>query len=196
VEVTWLIIAAVLVLAFGPIMWLLPSKKDRRLTRLRTQGRLEGLNIDIVRVKRLDADPTERVTSGGEVRQPVYTTASYALSFPRKLRHLQPWRILKSQNGNDPLPGWVRDTDVKSNRQQDGMREDVLPDLTSHLADLPDDIVAVELSERSLICYWLELAPADAADATGLKHRMDAMAGVIREREKECEAPENFPPDS
>ena len=187
----WLIIGGVLLLAFGPILWILPSKRDRRLARLRQQARLEGLNVDVRLVNRLDADPTDRVTAGGQIRQPTFQATTYALSFPRKLRYLPAWRLLRSNTTDGPVSGWQYDT-----TSPDRADPNVLETLADPMQALPQDVVAIEQDARSLICYWLEKAPADARDATDLKAKMDAMAAVLKAAELAKEQQDNFSPDS
>ena len=46
---TWLLIILVLVVAFGPVLWLVPSKRDKRLAALRSRARSAGLIVEMRR---------------------------------------------------------------------------------------------------------------------------------------------------
>ena len=107
---SWMLIALLLLVAFGPVLWLVPSKRDRRLTALRARARAEGMLVEIRRLPKPDPTPQDRVSSGGKVRDPVIETASYGYPMKRKLTHLPTWRVVRraveSQSAHDPLPGW------------------------------------------------------------------------------------------
>ena len=81
----WLLIGLLLLAAVGPAFYFMPSKKDRRLARMRQQAHLEGLSVQLAEVRKLNPQAAERVSSGGEVRTPVYATAAYALPLRRRL---------------------------------------------------------------------------------------------------------------
>ena len=57
---TWLLIILVLVVAFGPVLWLVPSKRDKRLSALRSRARAEGLIVEMRRIPK--PDPAPRAT--------------------------------------------------------------------------------------------------------------------------------------
>ena len=82
---TWLIIIGVLVLAIGPIFYLLPSAKDKRLAKLREEARQLGLNVQISFLPKLDPDATERVSAGAAVRDARLTCAAYQLPIGKRL---------------------------------------------------------------------------------------------------------------
>jgi hypothetical protein len=73
---TWLIIGLILLAAFGPVLWLVPSRKDRHLSALREQARLEGLVVELRRLPKLQPSAHERVTAGGRVKKPVQECAA------------------------------------------------------------------------------------------------------------------------
>ena len=62
----WIIIIVVLLVAFGPVLYLLPTKKDRRLAALRQQARLVGFVVELKPVRKLNPDARDRT---GDVRQ-------------------------------------------------------------------------------------------------------------------------------
>ena len=94
-----------IVVAAGPILWLLPSKRDKRLAELRAAARRAGLVVEIVAVPKLDADASERVSAGGVARHATIDCAAYRLPLPRPLTAAPHWQLLKSARENRHLRG-------------------------------------------------------------------------------------------
>ena len=157
-----IIIVGILVVAFGPILYVLPSKRDRRLAALRAEARRLGLTVELKPVRNPDAAPSERVTAGGRSRQPMHASARYALTLDRTVDAQPPWRLLRSADGwiadagMDPPAGW-------------------LGRLRPHLETLPDDAVAVDFGGRSLGCYWLERSPSATAAVAEINGALEAI---------------------
>jgi hypothetical protein len=153
---TWMLIGVVLLLAFGPVLWLVPSKKDKRLTALRARGRTEGLVVELRRIPKLDPTARERVSSGGRIRTPSIECASYGYAMARKLEYLPGWRVarVKADVKPDPFVSWRYDRRPVG----DGRRylTDMLEQVISILDQLPEDVIALEISARMLLVYWLE----------------------------------------
>jgi len=160
---TWLIIIVVLIVAFGPVMWLVPSKRDRRLAAMRQQARQEGLLVEMRRLPKVDAAPEDRVTAGGRVREAVQELAVYQQPLKRRLRHLPRWRLLRSGPGIEALPGWAFEIGKKP---QHPNLDAAIQALEPVFARLPADVLALECQDRTLDAYWLEKpenGPADVA---------------------------------
>ena len=157
-----IIIVGILIVAFGPILYVLPSKKDRRLAALRAEARRLGLTVELKPVRNPDAAANERVTAGGRARQPMHASARYALTLDRTPSVPPPWRLLRSaggwmaDDGMDPPAGW-------------------LAELRPHFDGMPDDVVAVDFSGRDLGCYWLERPTPETGAVAKLK---DALASI------------------
>ena len=185
---TWILIAVVLLVAFGPVLWLVPSRKDKRLTALRARGRAEGLVVELRRIPKPDPEPGDRVTAGGRVKTPVLECASYGYTLKRKLRHLPGWRVVRTPESEksaapDPLSDWRYDKRPTGDARQylTEMLELVIPLLEA----LPGDVVAFEIDPRMLLVYWLE-KPGTTEDSVsavaGLLKRLEgALAGLEEE---------------
>jgi hypothetical protein len=161
----WLLIIVILLVAFGPILWLRPSPRDRRLTMLRAQGRKEGLLVEMRRYPKLDLAPEERVTAGGKPIPSMLESAVYLKPLDPKLRHLPGWRILRATEGLPALPGWVFELGRRPDSEH--MRG-VLAALEPLVARLPGDVVAVECDPLNLGVYWLERPGNGPAEVTAL----------------------------
>ena len=145
------IIVGVLIVAFGPILYVLPSKKDRRLAALRGEARRLGLTVELKAVRNPEAAAVERVTAGGQPRTPMHATARYALALDQMPGAAPPWRLLRSARG------WIADEGMD-------LPAGWLGQLQLLIETLPDDVVAVDFGGRDLGCYWLE-RPASGIDA-------------------------------
>lgn len=169
------IIVGVLIVAFGPILYVLPSKKDRRLAALRGEARRLGLTVELKSVTNPDAAATERVTAGGRPRAPMQACARYALALDRMPGPAPPWRLLRSARG------WIADegTDLPAGW---------LGQLQPLIDTLPDDVVAVDFSGRDLGCYWLE-RPAPETDAVAkLKGALASIGSQVAALSADAEA--------
>ena len=162
----WIIIAGVLVLAFGPILYLLPSRKDRRLAALRAEARRLGLTVELKPVRNLDAAARERVTAGGRQRTPVHASARYSLTLDRMPDAVPAWRLLRSARG------WTAD---------DGLAAPagLLSRLKPLVETLPDDVVAIDFGGRSAGCYWLESFPSAGDAVEGIKGFLFAVGAQV-----------------
>ena len=64
----WFVIFLALGVAIGPMLYLMPTERDRHLSALRAQAKTLGYTVQLDRVLKLDPDDQERVTAGGGVR--------------------------------------------------------------------------------------------------------------------------------
>ena len=172
---TWIVIFLALVVAFGPVLYLLPTRTDRRLAALRGEARRQGLVVELRPVRKLNATADERVSAGGRVRSPTHKSVVYGLPLRRALRHVGPWRLLRSAADE-----WVFDS------------EHPVPDsqgppstLSSFFAALPDDTVAVEYADRRVSCYWLEKFPADGETVESLKTALTRLSEHLLAKDAE-----------
>ncbi|MGE0623293.1 MAG: hypothetical protein AB7I04_24300 [Pseudomonadales bacterium] len=161
---TWILIILVLVIAFGPVLWLVPSRRDKRLAALRSRARSEGLLVDMRRLPKRDPTAEERVSAGGTIRKPVVECAAYGRMLAKKLRYLPGFRLRRepAAGAPDPFADWQYD------QRPAGEGRSHLPAVLSRfeavLNRLPGDVIAVELDTRSIFLYWLE-TPVSTVDS-------------------------------
>ena len=172
----WIVIALVLLIAFGPVLWLLPSKRDKRLSALRARARQEGLVVEMKRLPKPTPELHERVTAGGVVKNPVIDCASYNQIFRRRLRYQPGWRLVRGDGEEDPFPGWRFDErpDGNSGRQ---FLADMLKATEQLVKNLPDDVIGLQVSPARVSVYWLENPGTNVdsvADLAALLRRFEA----------------------
>ena len=185
---TWLLIILVLVVAFGPVLWLVPSKRDKRLSALRSRARSAGLIVEMRRIPKPDPTPEERVSAGGKVRSPALECASYGLPLRRALKNLPAWRVVRkaAEEGPDPFAEWQYDQRPKGEGR--AHLEQVLPLAEALLDAMPADMAAVEVSSRMVLAYWLEKPGTTEEDVPDLAAALTAFADSLSDLDEEIEA--------
>lgn len=173
---TWLIIVLILLAAFGPVLWLVPSKKDRHLSAIREQARREGLVVELRRLPKLQPSAQERVTAGGRVKEPVQECAAYIRTLRRKLRTLPAWRVHRGAGDLEARPGWFFDFD---RRARGDAFEATMAALEPLFAELPGDVIALELTDRTLVTYWLERSSATRETVSELASALGAAEAAL-----------------
>ena len=183
-KLTWLIIALVLVVAIGPVLYLLPTAKDKRLTGLRETARRLGLTVRLTRVRKLNPAPTERVNAAGEEQYPTTACVSYAWPIKTSLHRFQDLQLLKEPaDVSVPcvkiVPGWVLGevSEVQGEGVDLRSMQPMLSEMKALMDTLPDDTLGVELSRRFVACLWQEKAAVESS-------LIDEMAQTCRKMEQ------------
>ncbi|MAZ45839.1 MAG: hypothetical protein CMD74_03925 [Gammaproteobacteria bacterium] len=157
----WLLIFLVLAIGFGPVFWLWPSKKERRLTLLREAARKEGLTVQVGSLRKLDPSALERVSASGVSRQPIIECMTYSLHAASGLK-MRRQRLRRTISDLEEASGeviWIDDPEIESSKEH----FDLLSVLNNILPRLPNDILAIELDMNIISLYWLE-GPAATSD--------------------------------
>jgi hypothetical protein len=173
---TWLIVGLLLLAAFGPIAWLIPSRKDRRLARMRKRARELGLTVQMSPIRKRNAAPSERVSSAGTPKSPTIIPAVYRLPFPHPIKHLPGWKVDRDPKDDaGPTAGWVWDV-VPS-----GPEASALSGVWPLLATLPDDALAVEATRLDVGCWWLEQAADNESEnaVNSLRESLQTIANAL-----------------
>lgn len=166
---TWLILILALAVIIGPVMYLRPSAKDKRLTALRLAARQKGLIIKITRVAKLDASADERVSAGGVRKDPHVNCAAYQLAIGQNLDAIARSHELllmaipaaPTQHFETFVPGWARGGSAPHEVWAQFEKLGLLQFLQSQLPQLPPDVLAVGVDGRFVSCYWREQASVE-----------------------------------
>ncbi len=166
---SWLIIGIILAAAFGPIIWMVPSRSDRRLAKMRTRARVHGLQVEMTHLDNLAAVPSERVSAGGVKRSPKVACAEYRLGLRRVARAAPQWKILYNPGAipseipgamsgatDGPIHNWIWDSAPSGSAGYWLRVADVV-------AQLPADSLALVAEPSSVSCCWRERATAEDA---------------------------------
>jgi len=166
---SWLIIALIFLAAFGPLFWLLPSRTDRRLAKMRSRARTLGLRVEVTQLPDVAAAASARVTAGGRRLEPMVSCAAYHLALPRVAPAAPQWRLLRSRaESSGPIAGWQWDSNpagAASYWEQAAMI----------VAALPADALACGAQASEVACWWRENVVAENAEKS-VESLHDALA--------------------
>ena len=164
----WILIAVVLAAAVGPLLWLLPSRRQRQLGAWRTAAREHGLVVELASVEVADVPPEERVSASGVPRPAQRRCVAYRLPLVPPLDAAPRWRLLKSARTSGELPGWSVATPPPRLPMP---AADYWRRLRPLLDALPGGCVGVEATAGAVSWLGLETAEDDAiATAVGGVH--------------------------
>lgn len=174
----WIVIALIMIVAFGPILWLMPSPRERRLSALRQRAYRHGMRVELRRLPGQDPAPEERVTAGGLPLDTSRELAAYVMPVGVRLRMLPSWRVLRDGQGMSAVPGWSFEPGKRPDHPN---LDPLLGVVGSMLAGFPEDVVAVEGDPHSLAAYWLEGRHTTPEQVDDLAVRLAALARAVRE---------------
>ncbi len=163
-SLTWIIIVVALVAAFGPLLWMMPSRSDRRLSKMRTRARSHGIQVEITQIEDLAAEPHERVNAAGVKLEPKVMCAAYRLGMRRLARAAPQWKILRkaaaNSDANDgPIAGWIWATKPVGDSAY-------WQEVGGVLREVPPDTLACAADASEVSCWWRERATAEDAEAS------------------------------
>ena len=177
----WLIIIVVLTIAIGPILYLLPTAKDKRLAGLRETARQLGLHVKITFLPKLDPRAAERVNSAGAERMTTIACAGYQLPVGKRLDAsgfvLRRLPSASTRLVHEVIKGWGT-LDSKERDQLRG-RTALLGMLAQIVSKLPQDALGLGYDDRSVVCYWTEASGADEATVAGLRELLQTLADAL-----------------
>ena len=102
----FLLTAFVLLVGFGGIFYILPSKRQRQLSKCRLDARAFNFLVNSVSLPKVDSRPEERVSAGGKRRKPTLLCCSYTLP-SYDIDPITPtWQLVRSENSVVPFKGW------------------------------------------------------------------------------------------
>jgi hypothetical protein len=165
---SWIIIIGVFILAAGPLFYLMPTAKDKRLTALRSDARKLGFTIQLDGLLKLDPTPDERVTAGGQTRNTKTQCMRYQLALGQSLNHLSAITLQRIP-AHPTVPvtviidGWGLPADEASlTKMRDQTlaawqrQSQLLALLHGALQQMPVDVLGISIDGRSLGAFWRE----------------------------------------
>jgi len=165
----YVIIIIILLVIIGPILSLLPSKRQKQQIAMRKAAMDAGVSVALTRIDDPDPDPEQYLSNTGKPLERVMAVVAYRQFRPRPDRWRQrpeiAWALNRQQGADvDGLPpGW---------RWQGTRLADLPPALNKYLmggiASLPDDVIRVEEQKFIISIYWRE-----RADLQGLAKLLD-----------------------
>lgn len=185
-NLVWLIIVFVVALIVGPVMYLKPTARDKRLTVLRMRARTLGLTVELTHLPQLNPRADERVSAAGRVLRPEFACTAYRLplqveNFSADVR----WQRIPPDASvpvNVWRPGWHLAPPEGPREPADNRRLLEAPGaalLAEQLLQLPDQWLAVGVDARFVSCFWREDAVADSTAVEEIHNALQGLRGVI-----------------
>lgn len=178
----WTIVAIVLLAAVGPLLWLLPSRRQRQQAEWRIAARRHGLAVELAAVENPDAPAQERVSSAGEPLVAERRCVAYRLPLVPPLSDGPRWRLVKSEREPRCLAGWLAPTPPVGVPTP---AADYWRQLGPLIDALPGGCIAVEATARAVSWFGLESGGEDDAAATvaAIAAGLGAIAALHRQTE-------------
>jgi hypothetical protein len=165
----YVIIIIILLVIIGPILSLLPSKRQKQQIAMRKAAMDAGVSVALTRIDDPDPDPEQYLSNTGKPLERVMPVVAYRRFRPRpdswRQRPEIAWALIRQQSADvEGLPpGW---------QWQDTRLADLPPVLSQYLmggiGGLPDDVIRVEEQKFIISIYWRE-----RADSQGLTKLLD-----------------------
>jgi hypothetical protein len=172
----WIVIGLILVVAFGPLLWLMPTPRERRLASLRQSAYRVGMRVELGRLPRAEPAPQQRVSAGGRPLDTTRPCAAYLHPLPHRLRHLPPARLLRGDHGIAAHPGWSFERGGKPDHPALGR---AIEAVAATLDALPEDVLALEWRRHDVGVYWLESPGATAENVQKLADWLTAAGAAL-----------------
>lgn len=170
----WIVLVLVAAVAIGPILYLLPSKRDKRAAAFRREALQAGLVVELAHVPKLDAAAAERVSAGGKRRDPAVDCVAYRLPLPKRLPAAPRWYLLRSEGDDQDMPGW---TALQPPASVPKLAADYWRDVRAIVEALPPGCVGLQADAGALA--WLGHEVEAAGDARQAVARVrDALAAI------------------
>jgi uncharacterized membrane protein len=146
ITMAWLFILLGLVLVLGPVLYLMPTRRDREQAMLRSCARAAGLIVELATLHKVDSEAHERVSASAQPRQPRIQCVRYGLPMGSPLSGLPEIHLVRGRNSD-----WRADPEYPA-VANDGL----LLLLQPLLGSLPDSARGLAVTASLVWVYWLE----------------------------------------
>ena len=163
----WAVIPLVLMIVAAPILYVLPTGRDKYLTALRIMAKKSGCLVKMASLDKVDADGSELVRSSGRVVQPKYQLMSYTWPIQSKadfhhsflFRRISD-RIPQSISRLSEDWGLVVETTQINGAAEPDNRVSFLDKYANELINifqaLPLDVQGLSIDSKRLVIFWNE----------------------------------------
>ena len=107
----WVIVFLGVLIAFGGIVYVLPSQRERLRGKTRLKARRIGLVVSSATLANRDAPSDEKVTAGGKRKNPVRLGFAYSKNYVEHKGNFPSWQMIPHANSTQPFAGWEIQSD-------------------------------------------------------------------------------------
>ena len=162
---TWFVIIFLFLLTFVPLLYAIPSPRQRKQARMRKRATEAGLGVEIQFIPKLSAESAELVSVGGKLREPKIECAAYQIRL-RKPVDIPRLLLLKLPLNSKSITYEVFEYwGVRGEEEYKYLsRAPSLVQLIQSLeVRMPEDVLGLELTSQRLGLLWRE---GDDSEAT------------------------------
>ena len=163
----WAVIPLVLMIVAAPILYVLPTSRDKYLTALRLRAKNSGCLVKMASLDKLDVNESELVSSSGRVVQPKYQLMTYTRLIQSKVdfHHAFLFRRISDRTPQSISRlsrdwGLVMETTQINRTAEPDDRASFLDkyanELMSIFQTLPLDVHGLSIDSKRLIIFWNE----------------------------------------
>ena len=163
----YLIIAFVVLSLMGSVMWVMPTKRDRFLAKLRMEAKGLGFQVQLIKL----VYPREK----GEVEPRKITSVAYRLLrgkiTSQEHKQWKSWQVIRCEaNASEGLiSGWAWAMGERT------LNESALASLNAQLSELPKDVSGLESTPIQVSAFWSE---TQASELSEIKRHLQALIDI------------------
>ncbi|MBD3648016.1 MAG: hypothetical protein HUJ31_11330 [Pseudomonadales bacterium] len=153
----YLLIGAVILLIVGPIIAVLPSKRQREQMAMRKKAMAAGVSIEFTSIEDPDPDPEKYLSNTGKPLERIMRVVAYRVLRPkpsswRQMPRIDWCAVRTGASGSGELPdGWQW-----ANQLPAEMSNELRSFLVNGLQKMPNDVVRVDEVRFVISAYWNE----------------------------------------
>lgn len=174
----WLIVVFAMLLVAGPVLYLLPGRREKDQQRYRMHARRLGLTVELSMLYKVESEAHERVSAGGVKRIPRIAMARYGLPQEHPLSGLPELHLVRGRTF-----GWQSNPEVPSTgapAHVEALRAMAEP----FLDRLPASSRGLSINSAMIWVYWQE-TPAEgtqtAVSDAEAGREVEGLVTVLRE---------------
>ena len=167
----WLFVLLGLALVLGPLLYLMPTRRDKEQAMLRSSARAVGLVVELATLHKVDSEAHERVSASAQPRQPRIQCVRYGLPMGSPLSGLPEVHLVRGRNSD-----WQADPEYPP-----VANDELVLLLRPLLESLPGSARGLAVTASLVWVYWLESLDGAASGQDRVDQIRQAMV-TIRDR--------------
>ena len=167
----WLFVLLGLALVLGPLLYLMPTRRDKEQAMLRSRARAIGLIVELATLHKVDSEAHERVSASAQPRQPRIQCVRYGLPMGSPLSDVPEVHLVRGRNSD-----WQADPEYPA-----VANDELVLLLRPLMGSLPGSARGLAVTASLVWVYWLESLDGAASGQDRVDQIRQAMV-TIRDR--------------
>lgn len=164
----WLFILIGLVLVLGPVLYMMPTRRDKEQASLRSSARAAGLVVELTTLHKADSEAHERASASAQPRQPRIQIVRYGLPLGSPQAGLPEVHLVRGRHSD-----WQADPEYPAvaNSELVGL-------IRPLLGAFPDTARGLAVTASLVWVYWLESLDGAASGQDRVDEIRRALAAI------------------